>query len=59
VQDGMDQYKAVTEILEHYHVPIVMDADLGHLPPSMPLICGSYATMKVRSGKVTVEMELR
>jgi muramoyltetrapeptide carboxypeptidase LdcA involved in peptidoglycan recycling len=36
-----------------------MDADLGHLPPSMPLICGSYATMKVRSGKITVEMELR
>ena len=40
---GMDQYNAITEILKKYNVPIIMDADFGHLPPSMPLIIGAKA----------------
>ena len=31
--DGLDQYHAVIDLLEQYHVPIVMDVDIGHLPP--------------------------
>ena len=38
-----DQYEAVTGILGKYNVPIIMDLDIGHIPPAMPLICGSYA----------------
>lgn len=30
---GLDQYRAVTDILGKYQVPIIMDADLGHLHP--------------------------
>ncbi|MBO6107714.1 MAG: LD-carboxypeptidase, partial [Stomatobaculum sp.] len=40
---GMNQYNAVIEILKKYDVPIIMDADLGHLPPSMPMIVGAKA----------------
>ena len=40
---GLDQYRAVTDILEDLDVPVIMDVDLGHLPPMMPLICGSIA----------------
>ena len=40
---GLDQYRAVTNILGKYNVPILMDADLGHLPPSMPMIVGAKA----------------
>lgn len=55
---GIDQYQAVCEMLYSYHVPVLMDLDIGHLPPTIPLICGSMA--KVVSDKRTyrVEMEL-
>jgi len=56
---GLDQYHAVIDLLEKYHVPIVMDADIGHLPPQMPLICGSFATARVRGNHLTLDMELR
>lgn len=44
---GLDQYKAVTDILGKYNVPIVMDADIGHLPPMMPMVLGSLADITV------------
>ena len=56
---GLDQYSAVLGILSKYNVPIVMDADIGHLPPQMPLICGSYARVTTRGNTMTVSMELR
>ena len=56
---GLDQYHAVVDLLQEYHVPIVMDVDIGHLPPQMPLICGSMATATVKGNHLTVEMELR
>ncbi|NLG03157.1 MAG: LD-carboxypeptidase, partial [Clostridia bacterium] len=40
---GLDQYEAVMGVLRKYRVPVIMDADLGHLPPMMPLICGAKA----------------
>ena len=42
---GLDQYNAVTGILGKYNVPIVMDADVGHLAPAMPIISGAYTTV--------------
>ena len=56
---GLDQYHAVTDLLSEYRVPIVMDVDIGHLPPQMPLICGSMADVAVKGNKLTVQMELR
>lgn len=56
---GLDQYQAVTGILGKYNVPIVMDADIGHLPPMMPLICGSYASVSAGENKFRLTMELR
>lgn len=43
---GLDQYSAVWDLLREYQVPVIMDVDLGHLPPMMPLICGSMAEVK-------------
>lgn len=56
---GLDQYRAVCAPLEKYGVPIVMDADLGHLPPMMPLICGSRARISVSGNDITVAMETK
>lgn len=46
---GVDQYNAVTAILGKYNVPIVADADVGHLPPAMPIISGAMAKVSVDS----------
>lgn len=42
---GLDHIRAVTDILDSLRVPILLDVDIGHLPPMMPLITGSLATV--------------
>ncbi len=51
---GLDQYNAVTGILGKYNVPIVMDADVGHLPPAMPIISGAKADVSCDGSNVTL-----
>ncbi len=40
---GLDHIRAVTDVLEELQVPILLDVDIGHLPPMIPLISGSIA----------------
>ena len=40
-----DHYEAILGILGKYNVPIIMDVDIGHQFPQMPVISGSYANM--------------
>ncbi len=54
---GLDQYQAVLEITKKLQVPVIMDADLGHIPPAMPLICGSYANVACKGQELTVDMQ--
>lgn len=53
---GLDQYHAVYDILHILDVPVVMDVDLGHLPPMMPLINGAYSLVNVRGNDIQIEM---
>lgn len=53
---GMDQYMAVLGILSKYNVPVIMDVDIGHLPPMMPLVCGSKAKVKVEGNSIKIDM---
>ena len=55
---GMNRINAVTGVLEEFGVPIVIDTDLGHLPPSMPLISGAFARVYEEHGKLKVAMKL-
>ncbi len=52
---GLDQYHAVIDLLANYNVPIIMDADIGHLPPMLPLICGARATVSYQNRKLTIQ----
>ncbi len=54
---GLDQYRAVTELLSSCGVPVIMDADFGHLPPMMPLISGAAAKVRVKGNDLTVQYE--
>ncbi len=51
---GIDQYRAVTELLAEYQVPIIMDMDIGHLSPMMPMVCGSTAEVSCRDGQAGI-----
>lgn len=44
---GMTTYEACMHEVERVwaHIPVVFDADLGHLPPQIPMISGGYGTM--------------
>lgn len=54
---GLDHYSAVTGILKKYNVPIILDADVGHFAPMMPLVCGSLATIRVTGNEIEIEMK--
>lgn len=56
---GIDEYQAVTEMLRKYNVPILMDLDIGHISPMMPLISGSMARVVSDGSTYQVEMSLQ
>ncbi|MCM1189406.1 MAG: LD-carboxypeptidase [bacterium] len=56
---NLDAYGAVLEVAGRKNVPVILDVDLGHRPPMMPLVVGSAARVCVRGNDVTVAMELR
>lgn len=53
---GLDQYHAVIDILKDYQVPVVMDLDIGHIPPMMPIICGSMGDVTLYENGMTLAM---
>ncbi len=51
---GLNQYDAVTGVLSKYHVPIIMDLDIGHIPPMMPMINGVLADVTVQENDIQI-----
>ncbi len=51
---GLDQYEAVLGIIGHYGVPVIMDLDIGHLAPMMPMVCGGKATVQVTGNDIQI-----
>ena len=54
---GLDSYKAVLDVIEKYHVPVIFDVDIGHLAPMMPLVVGSLAEVKVNGNDIEIQMK--
>lgn len=54
---GLDQYTAVTGILEKYQVPVLMDLDIGHIAPMMPMVNGAYARVRDQEGKIFISYD--
>ena len=54
---GIDRFNAAIDMLEDLGVPILLDVDLGHLPPSMPILNGAYATVKLEDGNIIIDYE--
>ncbi len=56
---GLDQYRAVTDLLAEYGVPVIMDADFGHLPPAMPLVSGAVGEVTVKGNEIGIRYEMK
>lgn len=54
-----DMHKAVDGILSKYDVPIIMDLDIGHMSPQMPLISGCFATVRTKENSISIDMQLK
>lgn len=54
---NLDAYDAVLSAAGKLNVPVIMDIDLGHIPPQMPLVIGSMAKVTVNGNDITVAME--
>lgn len=55
---NMDHYYATKSILKSLKVPIVMDIDLGHFTPSMPIINGCYANVIIKNNNIYIKYKL-
>ena len=55
---GLDRINAVTDMLGKYNVPVLMDLDIGHLPPMMPIISGACADVHAADGKISIKYKL-
>ena len=54
---GLDHYHAVVDILKEFEVPVIMDMDIGHRPPMMPIVSGSMAEVNIKGNDVTIDMK--
>ncbi len=53
---NLDAWGAFLEVAGRKNVPVVLDADLGHVPPMMPLVTGSLGEVVVKGNQIRVEM---
>lgn len=53
---NLDHFQAVLGIIGSLGIPVIMDVDLGHLPPMMPLVVGSMADVTVGESGLNIEM---
>ena len=56
---GTNCLKAYVDTLKDFDVPLVLDLDIGHLHPQMPIISGAIGHVKVNGNSITLEHELR
>lgn len=57
--DNIVSSSLMNELSNDFDIPIVLNADIGHVKPSMTLINGSYAHLYVNNGKATLSMSLK
>lgn len=52
---GLNQYEAVLAQIKEFHVPVILDADIGHLSPAMPILTGAKADVFTQKNKLTIQ----
>ena len=52
---GVDRFNAAIDMLGELGAPILMDVDLGHLAPSMPILTGANARVELQNGNIIID----
>jgi muramoyltetrapeptide carboxypeptidase LdcA involved in peptidoglycan recycling len=55
----LDRYQAVLKVASKYNVPVIMDMDIGHMSPMMPLVVGSMVKVDLNGNEVSIMMEYK
>ena len=55
---GINRFNAI-DVLKDLNVPILIDVDLGHLPPTMSIITGAFGVVDYKNNDLTIEMLLK
>ncbi len=56
---GFTHEDAIVGILSKYNVPIVMETDLGHLPPRIPYVSGGLCKVSAKGNSFSIDFELK
>ena len=56
---GITLEDALNRVLGDLDLPIILDTDIGHVPPRMTIINGAYAMVYCKDGKGTLEFQLK
>ena len=56
---GVSYETAIRKVLGNLRIPIIYDADIGHVKPMITLVNGSITTFKYREGRCEIITELR
>ncbi|MBR1860964.1 MAG: LD-carboxypeptidase [Lachnospiraceae bacterium] len=56
---NLDCFDAFLEMAKRHNVPVILDADFGHIDPMLPVLMGSVATFKVNGNEMKVKYELK
>lgn len=52
---GTTPLESYIDLLKDFNVPLLLNVDLGHLPPSLPIRCGAYATVSLEKKNIVIE----
>lgn len=52
---GLTSKQAYLSELQEYKIPILLDIDLGHIDPSLPIKNGGYATISYENNNIKIE----
>ena len=55
-EDILDHREAFMCMIIDLNVPVIIDADIGHINPSMPIINGSLAEVICKGNKMNIKM---
>lgn len=56
--NGSETEDYMERVMRLFDIPVILNADIGHVKPSMTLINGSYATVECGYGVGKIDMEL-
>lgn len=56
---GLNRFDAVLNVASKYNVPVIMDADVGHRPPSIPIVMGALGKVSVNGNDMNITYDFR